>query len=69
VRVVSPAEIARYEKGCSRRQAADAVGVSERTIGRIESGEVKPSAETAKALADFYGVTVARLLGVDQAAA
>jgi transcriptional regulator with XRE-family HTH domain len=59
-------ELLRYEKGLTRAELAARVGVSERTIRYIETDEVvKPSAATAKALADFYEISVAALLGVD----
>jgi transcriptional regulator with XRE-family HTH domain len=61
---MSPAELARYEKGLSIDDAARLSGVNARTIRRIERGETKPSASTARALADTYEVTVAELLGV-----
>lgn len=65
---MSPAELARYEAGLSIDQAAAKSGVHERTIRRIERGEIeKPSAPVLKALADAYGVPVARMLGLDQA--
>lgn len=59
-------ELLRYEKGLTRGELASAAGVSERTIRYLETVEVvKPAAATAKALADFYGISVATLLGVD----
>lgn len=62
---MNAAELARYEAGLSVEQAAELAQVGERTIRRIESGESKPQAPIAKALAKTYGVTVAQLLGVD----
>lgn len=59
-------ELLRYEKGLTRGELAAVAGVSERTIRYLETEEVvKPSASTAKALADYYGMSVAALLGVD----
>jgi transcriptional regulator with XRE-family HTH domain len=55
----------RYERGLSRAQVGRAVGVSAKQLGLIERGEAVPRPATAKALANFYGVTVAELLGVD----
>lgn len=63
---MSPAELARYEAGLSIDDASTKSGVHARTIYRIERGETKPSAATAKSLADAYGVTVAELLGVER---
>lgn len=62
---MSPAKLARYEAGLTVEDAAARTGVHERTIRRIENGEISnPSAPIAKSLADAYGVTVAQLLGV-----
>lgn len=56
----------RYERGLEVNEVAERVGVSRQTMHRLESGETaEPSAATAKALADVYGVTVADLLGLD----
>ena len=60
-------KLMRYERGLTRSAVAEDAGVPERTLRAIESGETaQPSAPHAKALADFYGVTVAELLGIDQ---
>lgn len=60
----------RYERGETRRDAAEGSGVAERTIRALEAGEIaKPSAPIAKALADHYEVTVTELLGVDERSA
>lgn len=57
-------ELIRYEHGLTRGELASASGVNERTLRYIEAGS-KPSAPTAKALADFYKISVAELLGVN----
>lgn len=66
---MNPAKLARYEKGLGIEAAAAAAGLNARTVRRIEKGEVEPSAETARALADAYGITVAQLLGLTERAA
>lgn len=62
---MTPAELARYEAGLSIEEAAARAGVSQRTLTRLERGGTKPSAATARAIADVYGITVAQLLGID----
>lgn len=42
----------------SRREVSIATGVTEKTIQRIEEGTSKPSHDTAKVLADYFGVTL-----------
>lgn len=61
-------ELLRYGAGLSRGELAEASGVPERTIRYLETADVKPSARTAKALADFYELSVADLLGLEEAA-
>lgn len=62
-------EIARYNAGLSIREAAATAKISERTISRIESGEIeKPSAPIASALAAAYDITVGQLFGLQEAA-
>lgn len=59
----------RYERGIELSDVAAGTGLNRQTIGRLERGDTKPSAATAKALADFYEITVAELLGVDERSA
>ena len=62
-------ELIRFEKGFTHRQVAEGSGVSLSTVIRLERNGQKPGAGTVKALADFYGVSVADLLGLEEAAA
>jgi len=56
----------RFERGLTRDQVSEASGVHRNAIARLENGETKlPQADTAKALADAYKITVAELLGVE----
>ncbi len=48
----------RAERGISRRQLADALGVHYQTIGYLERGEYSPSLHLALRLADYFGVKV-----------
>lgn len=59
----------RFERGLKMEDVAEGTGLTRQTLRRLESGETgEPSAATAKALADFYGVSVSDLLGLESAA-
>jgi transcriptional regulator with XRE-family HTH domain len=61
-----PVELLRYERGLSREQVAIGSGVPARTIRAVERETQRPTPKTAKALADFYGVSVSQILGLEQ---
>jgi len=48
----------RAERGISRRQLADALGVHYQTIGYLERGEYSPSLYLALRIAEYFDVTV-----------
>lgn len=48
----------RAERGISRRQLAEAVGVHYQTIGYIERGEYSPSLHLALRVAEYFEVPV-----------
>ncbi len=48
----------RAERGVSRRELAEAVGVNNQTIGYLERGDYKPSLELALKIAQFFQVNV-----------
>jgi DNA-binding XRE family transcriptional regulator len=48
----------RVERGISRRQLADALGVHYQTIGYLERGEYSPSLHLALRIAEFFDVPV-----------
>lgn len=62
---MNPMKLARYEKGVSLAQVSEATGLSPSSLSRYERGVVLPSASAARLLADYYGVSVARLLGLE----
>ena len=53
----------RKEKGYSRKQLAEVLGVTDKTIGNYINGEKEPSFKKLFALADFLKVSVASLTG------
>lgn len=48
----------RAERGISRRQLADALGVHYQTVGYLERGEFSPSLHLALRIAEYFEVTV-----------
>ncbi len=51
-------KILRTERGLSRKELAEAVGVNFQTIGYLERGDYNASLELAFKLAEFFGVPV-----------
>jgi DNA-binding XRE family transcriptional regulator len=56
----------RAERGISRRQLAEAVGVNNQTIGYLERGDYKPSLELALKIARYFGVAVEMLFSLER---
>ena len=50
--------VLRAERGLSRQQLADAVGVNYQTIGYLERGDYNPSLELAFRLSEVFGVPI-----------
>jgi len=48
----------RAERGISRRELAEALGVHYQTVGYLERGEYSPSLHLALRIADYFGVAV-----------
>ncbi|WP_238335668.1 helix-turn-helix transcriptional regulator [Serinicoccus kebangsaanensis] len=48
----------RVERGITRRDLADALGVHYQTVGYLERGEYSPSLVLALQIAEFFDVTV-----------
>ena len=51
-------KLLRTEKGLSRKELADAVGVNFQTIGYLERGDYNPSLELAFKLSEFFDVPI-----------
>jgi DNA-binding XRE family transcriptional regulator len=56
----------RAERGISRRQLAEAIGVNNQTIGYLERGDYKPSLELALKIARHFGVAVEMLFSLER---
>jgi DNA-binding XRE family transcriptional regulator len=50
--------VLRAERGLSRKQLADKLGINYQTIGYIERGDYNPSLELALAFAEFFRLPV-----------
>ena len=57
----------RAERGVSRRQLADALGVHYQTVGYLERGEYSPSLYLALKLAEYFEVSVEVVFSTDPA--
>jgi putative transcriptional regulator len=55
----------RAERGLSRRDLADAVGVNPQTIGYLERGDYSPSLELGMKIAGIFGVPVELLFSFE----
>ncbi|MGL4314949.1 MAG: helix-turn-helix transcriptional regulator [Sphingomonas sp.] len=55
----------RADRGLSRRELADAVGVNPQTIGYLERGDYSPSLELAMKIADQFGVAIEMLFSFE----
>ncbi|MBF0778328.1 helix-turn-helix transcriptional regulator [Streptococcus cuniculi] len=55
----------RKEKGLTQQGLADIVGVTKRTIIAWENGERDIKSDKAQTLADYFGVSVGKLLGYE----
>jgi putative transcriptional regulator len=50
--------VLRAERGVSRQELADAVGVNYQTIGFLERGDYSPSLKLAFSLSEYFGLPV-----------
>ena len=57
--------VLRAERGLSRQEVADAVGVHYQTIGYLERGEYSPSLTLALRIAGFFGLPVEAIFSLD----
>lgn len=56
----------RGEKGLTQEEVAAVLGVSPQAVSRWETGSACPDAEFLPSLANFYGVTLDELVGMDR---
>jgi DNA-binding XRE family transcriptional regulator len=55
----------RAERGISRRQLSDALGVHYQTVGYLERGEFRPSLHLALRIAQYFEVPVEVVFSTD----
>jgi putative transcriptional regulator len=55
----------RTERGVSRRELADALGVHYQTVGYLERGEYNPSLHLALRIAAFFGVPAEAIFSLE----
>lgn len=57
-RIYNRLKVLRVERGLSRKELADALGVNYQTIGYLERGDYNPSLELALRIGDYFGLPV-----------
>ena len=57
--------VLRAERGLSRQELADALGINYQTIGYIERGEYNPSLELAFDIAAYFGLPIEAIFSPD----
>ncbi len=58
VRLHNRLSVLRAERGMSRQDLADALGVNYQTVGYLERGEYNPSLELAFRISEVFGVPI-----------
>ncbi len=58
--------VMRTDRGVSRRELAEALGVHYQTVGYLERGEYAPSLALALQLANYFGVPVESLFSLEE---
>lgn len=59
----------RIERGLSQESVAACIGVTTAFVGQLERGEKRPSLDTARRLALFFGITIDELVNSQEGAA
>lgn len=50
--------VLRHERGISRKQLADAIGVNFQTVGYLEREEYNPSLDLAFRISEYFGLPI-----------
>jgi DNA-binding XRE family transcriptional regulator len=61
---MNPVRLLRFRAGLSQQKAAVGAGITRQTLSAVEGGD-EPSAKVARALAEYYGVGVEHILGIE----
>ena len=67
-RVHNRLAVLRAERGLSRKQLADKLGINYQTIGYIERGDYNPSLELALGIAELFRLPVEAIFSLKQMA-
>ena len=65
-RIFNRIKVLRADRGVSRRQLAEDLGVHYQTIGYLERGEYSPSLALALRIARYFEVPVERLFSLEE---
>ena len=57
-RIFNRLPVLRAERGLSRQNLADALGINYQTVGYIERGDFNPSLELAFRISDYFGLPI-----------
>ena len=57
-RIFNRLPVLRVERGLSRRELADALGINYQTVGYIERGDFNPSLDLAFRISDFFQLPI-----------
>jgi DNA-binding XRE family transcriptional regulator len=57
-RVFNRLPVLRAERGLSRQDLADALGINYQTVGYIERGDFNPSLELAFRISEYFGLPI-----------
>ena len=58
--------VLRAERGISRQDLADAIGVNYQTVGFLERGDYGPSLKLAFSIAQFFGLPIEAIFSTEQ---
>jgi DNA-binding XRE family transcriptional regulator len=57
-RIYNRLPVLRAERGLSRQDLADALGINYQTVGYIERGDFKPGLELAFRISEYFGLPI-----------
>ena len=58
IKLYNRLQVLRVERGLSRQELANAVGINYQTIGYLERGDYNPSLELAFRLSEYFGLPI-----------
>jgi putative transcriptional regulator len=64
IKIYNRLAVLRTERGLSRLNLANAIGVNYQTIGYLERGEYNPSLELAFRISEFFGLPIEAIFSI-----